>query len=37
MVVRGYQDDGNTAINAIQFLFSSGTISSGVTKIYGVN
>lgn len=32
----GYWDGGNTAINAIQFLFSSGNITSGKIRIYGV-
>lgn len=32
----GYQDGGNTAINAIRFLFSSGNINTGKIRIYGI-
>lgn len=36
-VVGGYYNGGNTAIDGFQFLFSSGNITSGSIKIYGLN
>lgn len=35
-IIGGWQDGGNTAVNAIQFAMSSGNISSGTIKIYGI-
>jgi hypothetical protein len=32
----GYQDGGNTAINAIKFFMTPGNISSGKIRIYGI-